>query len=446
MRIAWFTPFGITSAIGRASKNITDQLGRRAEVHIWHPEDTKLHPSQLRLIGYSPSLDFDPSMLDGYDLAVYNLGNYLPFHRQIFEIARKAPGLVILHDFVMHHFFAAYYLEHLQDPERYRDAVVRYYGEFGARVTDDSRAGRRPWIWETDDVGDIPLFEEATRGAWGVVVHSEFFRERVSTVFPGPVRKLGLAYSLEAPARAARRGDLNIPAGRIMIVTIGHVNPNKRIHSVLEVLARRPDLKEAVYYVVIGPCDESYRLRLDQLAAASNLDGSLHFTGYASDELLKSYLALSDICINLRHPFTEGASASAIEEMLYGKAVVVTNAGFFRELPDDCVRKVEAATEVEDLERAIEELVSDSRARRALGDHARTYAESHFRADDYASGILDFCNELLAAKPILQHTDRVGSILAEMGVTADMPVVDTAARICSQMFCGENAVDKGPER
>src|SRR3712207_8450571 len=43
--------------------------------------------------------------LDAYDIAVYNLGNNLAFHRVIYELALARPGITALHDLVMHHFF-----------------------------------------------------------------------------------------------------------------------------------------------------------------------------------------------------------------------------------------------------------------------------------------------------------------------------------------------------
>src|SRR5437879_5174021 len=105
MRIAWFTPFGRGSAIGRASRLIVQELARSVEVDIWHPAAKQLHDSPVRTVAYPPEAPIDLVSLQAYDLAIYNLGNHLGNHRQIFEIALKTPGIDVLHDFVMHHFF-----------------------------------------------------------------------------------------------------------------------------------------------------------------------------------------------------------------------------------------------------------------------------------------------------------------------------------------------------
>jgi glycosyltransferase involved in cell wall biosynthesis len=415
---------------------ITDELARTAEVHIWHPQAPELHPSALPLISYSPTLELEPSVLSAYDLMVYNMGNYLPFHRQIFEISQKAPGIVILHDFVMHHFFAGYYFQYLKNQREYQAAMTRHYGERGKAVANESCAGTRQWVWETSEVLQYPFFEEAMRGAWAVVVHSDFFRESVAARFSGPVKKLGLAYGTQAEVAVCKRQDLGIPEDRTLIVTVGHVNPNKCIHSVIEALGRDPEIRRNVLYVVVGPYDEVYRRRLDEQVRKYNLENIVRFTGYASDEHLKSYLEHSDLCVNLRYPSTEGASASAIEEMMHGKPVVVTDTGFYSELPDDCVRKVNPRNDHEQLPRVLRDLVLDRHARQDMGSRAKSYANANFRADTYARGIVELAEELLDAKPLLAYADRIGDILADMGVCPETPIVDTVSRISHELLCG----------
>src|SRR5215469_9461373 len=110
MKIAWFTPFHKASAIGRFSAYVTPEIAKSVDVDIWHPAADETHPTSLRTIVCPPTLDLGPENLAGYDLCVYNLGDHLPFHEKIFETSLRAPGMVVLHDLVMHHFFACYYL------------------------------------------------------------------------------------------------------------------------------------------------------------------------------------------------------------------------------------------------------------------------------------------------------------------------------------------------
>ena len=253
MRIAWFTPFATASAIGRASQLVTDELSRAADVDIWHPAAAELHATRVRTLEIPQDLELLSATLGSYDLAVYNFGNYLPYHREIFEISRRVPGVAVLHDYVMHHFFAAYWLEYRHAPAEYREAMRRCYGPAG-----EAAAGENPGVWGGNRVVEFPLFEEATRGAYAAVVHSDYMAGCVGQRFPGPVRKLALAYDLP-PAPAPRsRQELGVPRDHALLVSVGHVNPNKRILEVIEALAAEADLSRRVTYAVVGPMDPSY--------------------------------------------------------------------------------------------------------------------------------------------------------------------------------------------
>ena len=58
------------------------------------------------------------------------------------------------------------------------------------------------------------------------------------------------------------------------------------------------------------------------------------------DETMQSLVALSDVAVNLRHPSTESASGSLIEQLYFRKPVIVSKVGVYDELPDDVVVKI----------------------------------------------------------------------------------------------------------
>ena len=318
MRIAWFTPFSTKSSIGRRSGEIVGQLSQLAEVHLWHPETSDPRQAGAPRHTFSAADAVSLRTLAHYDLVVYNLGNYLPFHGEIYRLSRRFPGLCILHDFVMHHFFSDYYLERLHDPRAYVFAMQRLYGEVGRRTAEDIVAGKRPHVCETDEVLEFPFFEEAIRGAYGVVTHAEYLRRRVEQVFPGPIARLWLPCEPVPDLRLLSRQQLGVPETGLLLVTVGHLNPNKRIHAVIDALGRHPRMAENLTYAVLGPADPAYHHRLQAAVKAYGLEKVVRFPGYVSDEVLQSYVTHADACVNLRYPAMEGASGSAVEEMMQG--------------------------------------------------------------------------------------------------------------------------------
>jgi glycosyltransferase involved in cell wall biosynthesis len=423
MKIAWFTPLSERSAIGRASTYIVRELAKVAEVELWHFEKGPAHPVAVKTV-FAPAADL--GRLAGFDLVVYNFGNHLPFHGEIFEVSRQHPGVIILHDYVMHHFFAALYLEKRREPVAYVVEMEHWYGPAGRAAAERSLKSER--VWESDAVVNFPLVERCTEGALGVVAHSEYLLEAVRLAFPGPTRKINLPYEMPEHHQPAGRESLGVPADQLLLVTIGHVNPNKRVHAVLEAMGPQ------MHYVVAGPSDPAYQKRLDRIVAERNLGGRVQFLGRVSDELLHTCLAAADVCLNLRQPAIEGASASVIEEMLYGKPVVVNDIGFYRELPGDCVVKVDPANEGPGLRAALARL--EQRAEReAMGARALAYAAATFRADNYARDLLRFAWDVRNAQPLFTLTDRIAAEFRRMKVTSDMAIVDTVAVNIDELFC-----------
>jgi glycosyltransferase involved in cell wall biosynthesis len=302
--------------------------------------------------------------------------------------------------------------------------MERLYGEEGAAAAARSLAGQP--VWETDEIGRFPLFEEVVQGALGVVAHSEFFRQRVATHFTGPTRRIPLAYDAEPGAAVVGRGGLGVGDDQILLVTVGHVNPNKRIDAVIEALGQLGPAAQRIVYAILGPCSPAYKKVLDAAVARHRLQDTVRFMGHVTDEALNAYLSHADICINLRYPVTEGASASAIEEMLFGKPVIVTDVGFYHELPDDAVVKIDPLHE-HDLAPALANLVNDAGLRTRLGSAARAFAQTEFAPARYAKEIMDFAWEVRSARALLTVADRVAQECYRMGIAADMKIVDTIA-------------------
>jgi glycosyltransferase involved in cell wall biosynthesis len=430
MKIAWVTPFSEKSAIAKVSQLVTAELARHIQVDIWHPEAPDLRETSLHRIPFTPGSSY--SLLGTYDLVVYSMGDHFEFHREVFSAMRHVPGVVVLHDFVMHHFFGPYYLQELQDVRAYVAAMHRLYGPQARRTAEDAAIGKRSWPWETDEVMEYPFFEPAVEGAYGVVTHSEFLRERVEKVYAGPVKKISLAYEAGRVDSRYSREELGVPDDNVLAVTVGRVNPNKRIHNVIEVLGREPELGRKLTYAVIGQCESGYRDELVGAIRRHKLQNTVLLLGYTPDDRLTSYLANADFCINLRHPAMDGGSASLAEEMLHGKPVLVMDAGCYSEVPDDCVVKINP--EREELAGTLKRLTGDSGWRHEVGGRGQQFAEATFRAQRYANDFLAFIDEVKSAMPVLQYLDRTATHLRQMGISREMALVDAVARESAQLF------------
>ncbi|MEZ5399829.1 MAG: glycosyltransferase family 4 protein [Bryobacteraceae bacterium] len=433
MKIAWFTPFSANSAIGRSGRYVAECLASRADVEIFCFDKDETHSTAVPVRKFASHRDVTEQTLAGYDFAVYNFGNYLPYHGDLFEVSRRVPGVCVLHDYVLHHFFAGYYLEKSRDQAGYVAVMTRLYGDAGRAAAERSVSSRGPRVWETDEVVDFPMFEPAIAGARGVVTHSRFFRDRVEQAWAVPVIHLPLPYRIEGDPGRLTRQQLGIPEGKTLVVTIGHVNPNKRVDATIEALGRIRTSAPAFQLVIAGPCPDTYRQELETHARRVGIDSNVTFAGRVSDDALHSILELADICVNLRYPVIEGASASAIEEMLYGKPVIVSDIGFYAELPADAVRRIDPHS-VDQLADALRGLIGNRAEREATGARAREFAGSEFRGESYAARFLEFTREIRQASPVLGVADRIGIECARMGITPEMTIVETLAERLDELW------------
>ena len=121
--------------------------------------------------------------------------------------------------------------------------------------------------------------------------------------------------------------------------------------------------------------------------------------GEVTDYELGWRFAEADIVCCLRWPALEGASASCIEAMSYGKPVIVTDTGFYSSIPSDRVLKVRPANEIADLTFHLERLVADVGERNELGKRARDWAELEHAPEKYAERIEPLLEATVETRP-----------------------------------------------
>jgi glycosyltransferase involved in cell wall biosynthesis len=426
MRIAWFTPFSTRSAIGEFSRHITDVMSEHAEVEIWTQDTPPLHPTDLRVIGFS-SESLDLELLDQREVVVYNMGDHLPFHNHIHAVSQRYPGIVILHDRVLHHLFAGLWLM-ASEPARqtYVDRMETFYGPRGGEIAKASLLGERRPVWESDEeVLAYPLYEEALMHAIGTVTHSERQADDVRERWLGPVRSLHLPCYAEVLRRAEALSALDArPDDRVRLLSIGHVNPNRQIHRVFEILAADPQLAARVHYTIVGPTHDfhAYVADLQRLLDRNRDTLSVDILGWRDDQELERLMAETDVFINLRHPVMEGGSASLMRQLAFGRPVVCFDEGLFGELPPKAAVQVPAGDFVA-VAGALRELVGDGDRRRQIGAAGRSVAEGYTERR-YADGLLEFIEEAQRAAPALNFIDRVAVELGHMGVDQRLSIFD----------------------
>jgi glycosyltransferase involved in cell wall biosynthesis len=437
MRIAWFTPLAPTSAIGRFSVIVTERLALSADVELWVEGDGPT------LRTFVPVVRFDANdhglrvRLREYDMLAFNIGNHEPFHGAILQVARREPGIVILHDVFNHHLLAGYYGQREGSAQRYVDEARRWYGAEGERFALAFLRGREA----AEDYARFPLFEPLVVRHVGAITHSRWHAQAVAERCRVPAEPVFLAYQppvMSVPPRAA----LGIPPAKTLMVSVGFVNANRRIDVVLRALADS-ELRDRVVYRILGPLGhEPYRRKLEALIQELGLGGSVSLLGYADEATLAAHLVHADICMNLRYPVTESASASVIEQALLSKAIVVTDTGFYAELPDDVVYKIPLSDEASTLRRVLRRLVDEPAERREVGERAALWVRERSTGDAYAAAFLRFARALHGDVRGTRLRAHAASVFDTMGLRYDDALPWRIAETTRELF-GDELTPRG---
>jgi glycosyltransferase involved in cell wall biosynthesis len=342
----------------------------------------------------------------GADLCLYHIGNDPDSHGWIVEALRRWPGVVVLHEFVLHHLVAGLTLargavaEYLEAMEREGGVVARL---LGLGVVD----GCLPPLWESRPE-DFPLAGfvlDASRGK-GAIVHSRYAERRVlETGYDGRVWRIPHP---AWPAPAIEPAPLDGP----LIGCLGHLNVAKRIPQLLEAFALVRERHPETRLLLAGSV--APRLDLDARIAELGLpSAAIVREPYVDERRFWSLMAACDVCVSLRAPTMGETSGSAIRALSLGKPLVVSDLGWFAELPDAVAVKVPVDEgEIDRLAAALDLLLAREDVRAALGEAARAYVEREHDVDRVA--------ERYAA--VLEHAaggDGVrDAVLAEVALAA----------------------------
>jgi glycosyltransferase involved in cell wall biosynthesis len=412
MKVVMFTPGLKASAIGRMSILVVHAL--RAAGH-----DVIVVRCEKEALIAQPPHDFGGEVLSwadldrvsaairGADSVVYHIGDNYEFHAGCMEWLPHAPGIVCLHDFFLGHLFWAWAERH---PTAANAALKGWYGdEVAAKYFGHPNSAA--FIAATADAA--PMTEWVGAMASGVITHSNWGAGRLLRACPGPVQVVPLPYNAPAGGSDTRHAD----SRTFRVLTVGHVNPNKRVASVVRAIGNSPVLRDHTIYRLVG------QIQTDTVVALSGLARNYQVNLLISDELdndaLASAIDQADVVTCLRWPSLEAASASAIEAMLYGKPVIVTDTHFYSELPDDCVVKIDPTDEINSLQRALEQLYHSPELRRALGARAKEWANATFRADRYADSVVQMATEVSRVRPALAAVEHFTHTLVRWGAHTD---------------------------
>jgi glycosyltransferase involved in cell wall biosynthesis len=312
----------------------------------------------------------------GTDVSLYHVGNNPDAHAWIVDALRRRPGVVVLHDFVLHHLVAGMTLGR-GDADGYLDAMQRDAGTVGRLLAHGVVDKLLPPIWE-ERAKDFPLASVVLDRADALICHSHYVeRLAVEYGYDGPISVIPMPAWPAIDVSGVRR---LVPEGNGPVLTcVGYLNAAKRVPQLLEAFGRLRETVPDVQLVLAGSAAADVRLDSQSLG-----ESVLRLDHLEEDELWR-LLADSDVCISLRWPTMGETSGMAIRALSVGTPLVVSEVGWFSELPNAVAAKVPVdELEVETLAATLERLAADAGLRNRMSDAAARYAREEHNLDRIA--------------------------------------------------------------
>ncbi|CAN5260671.1 glycosyltransferase family 4 protein [soil metagenome] len=366
----------------------------------------------------------------GTDVALYHVGNNPDAHAWIVDALQRAPGVVVLHDFVLHHLVAGMTVGR-RDGHGYLDAMEREHGVAGRLLAHGVLDKRIPPLWESRPE-DFPLAGFVLEHATGLIGHSRTVRDLARAAgYRGPI------WIVPHPAWPVPE----IPADRVAqgptVGCFGVVNASKRIPELLLAFARVRGRHSDATLLLVGPTSPGFDLdrRLQRHGLAG--DGLVR-EGWADERRLWALMAGADACVNLRHPTMGETSGSVIRSLSLGKPLVVSDVGWFSELPDAVALKVPVdAREVDLLEAGLELLLTRADVREEMGaagaELARREHDLDRVAELYAAALEEAAGGEAVADAVLRE---VSEAAGDVGISPDAAEAGEIARRLAEVELG----------
>jgi len=172
--------------------------------------------------------------------------------------------------------------------------------------------------------------------------------------------------------------------GAPLIGCFGHLNESKRIPQLLRAFAEFRASHPGARLLLVGAEAPGFDLegRLERLGLD---DTGVVREPYVEEERLWALMSACDAVVQLRAPTMGETSGSAIRTLALGKPLVVSDVGWFAELPDDVALKVPVGgdEEVAATARALERLAEPGVAAR-MGEAARAFVRAEHDLDRVA--------------------------------------------------------------
>jgi glycosyltransferase involved in cell wall biosynthesis len=380
--VAYFSPLPpARSGIADYSAELLPLLAKQVKLTLFVDDPAQVQASIARSFSLEAIADY-PTLRHGFDLALYHIGNSR-LHNQIYEMALRFPGVVVLHDYVLHHFIGERTAGQ-GDFSGYGRELAYNLGPEGIQLAEAIRRG-----WAVPPSNSVPLSERIADVSIGTIVHSQYISDKLAA----NGRQARIVPALITPfSGTSRRDELQLPGDAIIFGAFGQITPNRQIPELIQAFTRlRQDMPQC-HLLLVG---ETHQVDLARLLDSTDSKQGVHPVGFVPDlQDFVDWIHTADVVVNLRNPTMGETSAIALRGMAASKPLIVNDHGWYSELPSTAVCHI-PADDPQALLSAMRRLAVNPELRRAMGVSARDYVDDNCAPDRVADSYIEILREII---------------------------------------------------
>ena len=438
-RLAYVSPLPpVRCGVSTYSVELLPELARYYDIELVANQPSV---EERQVLGHFPLRDVPWFEQNGhrFDRVLYHLGNNV-FHQHMFDLMRRHPGVVVLHDFFLSGIQV--WLDDIgTSPGLFLRTLYRAHGYPALAWTEAH--GRESAMWR------YPANRTVTECAVGMIAHSSYALAAARRWQLPDVernwRRIPLLRTLRPRGdKPALRQELGLPVDDFVICAFGFIDPIKLNHRLLDAfLDPRLAGDRSCRLVFVGePCDSNYESaylkrmvgRIEQSPARDRVT----ITGFVDAELYQAWLGAADLAVQLRTRPRGETSATALDALVNDLPLIVNAAGTMAELPDACVIKIAEAFEDGELVEAIARLRNDRALRERLGRAGEDYMRTDHDPVAAARQYHDAIEELYHGSGRLRYLRLVETLSRDLAGKPTDVLQEAAASVAANMAVARN--------
>jgi glycosyltransferase involved in cell wall biosynthesis len=355
------TPRGY-SAIGKVIQQMHPSLADHFEIDYFFELGTTAHEFiRQDYLHYATNVynatEFNADRYAEYDVVLYHIGNS-EYHVNTIKNALYLPGYAIIHDTKLPEIFALANSSGLIANTRFK-----------AEAELDKRS----------EAQNTAFLSTILDNQLGVIVHSEYARKAINEAIAKTggssdidVRKLNLPTGLSVIGKVRQAGRLNVGMAGVI-----HEGKGLRL---LEDLTNQEEFSN-VNFSIFGVPVASKEV-MDRIENNERIHIAINLT----DREFQAEIAQLDVLVNYREEYRGETSLSTIEAMRMGVVSIVRNVGWYSELPDATVIKLDDSKDIPDI---LQKILDGTIDINELSKRAKSYIASNYSYEAYSAQLYD---------------------------------------------------------